>query len=93
MIFINQNSTLGSKNFTVELADAIRQDVKMCLSDDKLDDFELGLMQNMLHFGNLTADEFNFLFDVISEKTNLDKNWQKTLLEQMKSDERFGAKI
>lgn len=92
MIFINKNSVLGSKKFTLELASAIRQDLQACLNADDFEDFELDLMQNMVHFGEFSKQDFNTVFDIIRQQDNLDKDWQKKLVEQMKQDERFEPK-
>lgn len=89
MIFINKNSVLGSKKFTLELANSIRQDLQACLNADNFEDFELDLMQNMVHFGEFSKQDFNTVFDIIRQQDNLDKNWQSILLDQMKADPRF----
>lgn len=89
MIFINKNSVLGSKKFTLELANSIRQDLQACLNADDFEDFELDLLQNMVHFGEFSKQDFNTVFDIIRQQDNLDKNWQSILLDQMKADPRF----
>lgn len=89
MIFINKNSVLGSKKFTLELANSIRQDLQACLNADNFEDFELDLLQNMVHFGEFSKQDFNTVFDIIRQQDNLDKNWQSILLDQMKADPRF----
>lgn len=74
------------------LANSIRQDLQACLNADDFEDFELDLMQNMVHFGEFSKQDFNTVFDIIRQQDNLDKDWQKKLVEQMKQDERFEPK-
>lgn len=88
MIFINDNNTLGSKVFTGQLAQTIRPVLAQCLSEEALEDFDLGLLQDILHLGDLSAADFNVVFDVICGEQDLDKYWQQILIKYMQVDVR-----
>lgn len=89
MIFINNNNAIGSKTFTHELAVFIRPILTHRLTLDDIDDFDLYLLQDMVHFGDLSANDFNFLLDVIKHGQNIDNVWQKVLIEYMQVDPRY----
>ena len=93
MIFIDNDNTLGSKSFTHQLARAIRPMLEQRLSADALDDFDLGLLQNMVRLDNLAVDDFNSVLDGISVAQDIDKEWQATLIKTMQADPRFKATV
>ncbi len=93
MIFIDNDNTLGSKSFTHQLAHAIRPMLEQRLSADALDDFDLGLLQNMVRLDDLATDDFNSVLDEISVAQDIDKEWQSILIKTMQADPRFEATV
>lgn len=89
MIIINSDTAVGTKSFMHELADAIRPSLDNVWSADEVENFDLCLLQEMIHFGDVSADEFNAVFDVINKTTSIDKAWQDKLLTAMRADPRF----
>lgn len=88
MIFIDNNTTMGSKAFTVLLADLLRPKLTEIVTADELDDFELDLTQMMIHFGGWSANTFNQVIVFLEEVKDLGEEKQ-ILLKMMKSDPRY----
>ena len=87
MIFVNKDLTMGSRSFTVALADVLRPNLKDLLTADEFDDFELDLTQVMIHFGDFSHENFAKVFNIIENSDLGDEKY--VLLKLMKSDPRF----
>lgn len=88
MIFLDENTAVGSKRFTHALVKAIRPQLTELFDDDKLDDVDLGLLQDMFWLDEVSADDFNSLFNMI-QKASLPSDEQATLLATMTKDPRY----
>ena len=90
MIFIQPEYALGSKRFTLALAEALRHHLPSFLSEEEMDDFEGDLLQVMIHFGYWHQDSFMKTFQLI-ESLPLESFQEEKmeLLEAMKQDHRF----
>jgi hypothetical protein len=91
MIFVNNDITVGSKVFTHELANAIRPMLAQRISADELDDFDLCLLQNMVNFADLSANDFNFVLNIIEHEQGINDMGQKGLIQSMQADPRYQA--
>ncbi len=89
MIFVNREVAIGSKAFTHALSESLRPEIANILDDDQMDDFNLGLLQDMISFKSLSDKQFMQIFDLITSKNDIDKEWQAMLLDKMQQDPRF----
>lgn len=92
MIFLDENTAIGSKHFTHELVKVIRPKLAEIFNEDRLEDVDLGLLQDMFWLDDLSADDFNFIFTVI-QKAQLASVEQTTLLDAMTKDNRFNSHL
>lgn len=89
MIFVNKQVAIGSKAFTHAFAESIRPKLTKILDDDQMDDFNLGLFQDMISFSFLSDVDFMKVFDLIKSTNDIDKDWKTLLLDKMQADPRF----
>lgn len=89
MILISSDVALGSKAFMHKLAEAMRPALADVWNADVLEDFDLDLLQEMIHFGDLSAADFNAAANVIGGVEGVDKTALAELLAAMKADSRF----
>ena len=89
MIFIDDNTAVGSKKFMHELADAIRPALSKIWNAEEVADFDLCLLQEMIWFDELSVKEFNATFSLIENLKNINQREKTELLEAMQADPRF----